>query len=165
MINDGWICVHRSLLEHPLWMNGTPFSEGQAWVDLMLMANHEDKEIKVNSDPLIVHRGQRFTSVRKLAERWGWSRDKVTRYLGYLVRSGMILKDATHNGTLLTLVKYDFFQNRETPKKTRSGRARDVLGTRSGRGQGTNNNDNNDNNENNENKIKPAPPVGGGEWE
>ena len=96
------------------------------------MANHEDREIIVNNCPLIVHRGQKFTSIRKLADRWHWSRSKLERYIKLLKSSGMIAISGTHGGTLLTIINYGFYQDTrdmkrdvseampETPARTRS---------------------------------------------
>lgn len=37
---EGWIKLHRKLSDNPLW-TCEPFTKGQAWVDLILLANHE----------------------------------------------------------------------------------------------------------------------------
>lgn len=38
---SGWIKIHRDILYHEIWSD-KPFSKGQAWIDLILMANHSD---------------------------------------------------------------------------------------------------------------------------
>jgi hypothetical protein len=40
----GWICLHRQIQDHWLWED-RPFSRGQAWIDLLMLANHEDKKM------------------------------------------------------------------------------------------------------------------------
>lgn len=39
----GWICLHRKIQESWLW-ELKPFSKGQAWIDLLINANFEDKK-------------------------------------------------------------------------------------------------------------------------
>ena len=167
MAYDGWICIHRKIQDNPIWLSNKPFDDRAAWIDLLLMANHKDRDVQIGNQIITVKKGQRFTSIRKLALKWNWSRDRVSRYLDMLAQAGMIYKDSIHNGTLLTIVKYDFFQhlsdtNKDTDKDTSRTQAR----TRVGHQQGTNNNDNNDlTMTNNEKTREPAPPHGGGEWQ
>ena len=104
--NSGWVKVHRSLLDNPIW-TGEPFTRGQAWVDLILLANHKDG-VAPKGDP--VPEGSIATSYAELAKRWGWSIKKVRHYMGTLRGTGMVTLRGTRRGTLLTLVKYDFFQ-------------------------------------------------------
>ena len=41
MKNSGWITIHRKLFYNKLWLS-EPFTKGQAWVDLLLLASHKD---------------------------------------------------------------------------------------------------------------------------
>ena len=38
---EGWIKLHRSISDNDLWTS-EPFSRGQAFVDLILLASHKD---------------------------------------------------------------------------------------------------------------------------
>ena len=40
---EGWIKLHRSIQDSWLWKK-YPFSEGQAWIDLLMLANYEDEK-------------------------------------------------------------------------------------------------------------------------
>lgn len=106
----GWIKIHRSLLEHWLWRD-LPFSRGQAWVDLILLANHSSAKKMINSSLYELERGTVARSISQLAERWGWDRRKVKRFLTGLELDGMLHVNSTTNGTIITLVNYDFFQS------------------------------------------------------
>ena len=116
---EGWIKLNRQLLENPIWTD-EPFTRGQAWVDLILMANHEDGVGKKGD---VIPPGSLVTSYAALARRWHWSVGKVRRYLGTLTGTQMISRTGTRSGTLLTIVKYDFYQgvrhtNRHTNRHT-----------------------------------------------
>ena len=45
MNDQGWVCTHRKICEHWLWKDENPFDKRSAWIDLIMMANHEDKKI------------------------------------------------------------------------------------------------------------------------
>ena len=168
MAQQGWIKLHRTIYEDELWLMDAPFDYRSAWLDLLLMANHDSKDIVVGAQCFTVRRGQKFTSVRKLADRWHWSEKKVSRYLGLLESTGKIYKDATHNGTLLTIVKYGFYQdsgntNDHTNDYTDDHRyyhTNDYTDDRQ-----TRMNKNDIKNDIRSKEIIPAPPHGGGEWQ
>lgn len=116
MSDKGWIKLDRGVLNHWLWKD-KPFSEGQAWVHLLLMANHEDKVILFNGKKVKIPRGSFITSMRKLANEWGWSKDRVSRFLTQLECDTMLdTKRDTHK-TVVTIVNYGKFQNRRDTNK------------------------------------------------
>lgn len=116
----GWVLLYRSLRDSWVW-NEKPFSMGQAWIDLILDANHEDAKMFLNGKLTTIKRGQKWTSIRVLAERWGWRQEKVLRFLKALEQDGMITRKPTRSGTLLTLVKYGEFQDRRSTNGAQSG--------------------------------------------
>lgn len=106
----GWVKVDRSLLEHPIW-TCDEFSRGQAWVDLILLANHEDKEVMVNGRLIMIPAGAFLTSAQKLSIRWKWSRSKVQRFLEMLQNANMIrTENRANNGSMIFLINYGKFQ-------------------------------------------------------
>lgn len=111
----GWIKVYRTIQDNPIWLD-EPFTKAQAWVDLLLLANHEGDETGRYRKGT-VYRGKEF-----LSKRWKWSRNKVTRFYDYLEKNGMITQyrtqGGTHNGTLVTIVNYDKYQKRNTQNDT-----------------------------------------------
>ena len=119
--NKGWIKLYRSLQDNVIWQDSAPFDDRSAWIDLLMMVNHEDKEIKVGREIIKVKAGQKWTSIKHLADRWHWSREKTYRYTKMLKKCGMIYTDATPNGTLLTVVNWGFFNGMRTNEtQTRS---------------------------------------------
>lgn len=106
----GWIRLHRQIQECGIWVDKEPFDRRSAWLDLLLMANYEDKSTLIKGKPLTIDRGQRFTSTLHLAERWHWSVNRVRRYLALLESLQMITTDRTSNGIMITIVKYGDYQ-------------------------------------------------------
>lgn len=145
--NKGWIKTHRSLADHWLWED-KPFSKGQAWIDLIMIANWQDVQAEDGGKIKAYQRGTVYTSMVILADRWGWDRRKVKRFLDLLQSDHMIryqphaggsndgttvlhkkttkkqkngTTDGTTNGTAITIEKYTFYQNGGTRDGTRDG--------------------------------------------
>lgn len=116
-MSDGWIKLHRKIQDCFLWQD-KPFDKARAWIDLLLMAMHHDKKIFIDGEPIVVSRGSFMTSTLKLSDRWGWSRNKVLRFLNVLESEQMLNTKRTQNGTLVTIVKYEIFQCGDTTDET-----------------------------------------------
>lgn len=120
MAAKGFIKIYRDIQDGPIWNDKEPFCKRAAYVDLVMMMNHADKTIVIGNQPLTVKRGQKFTSIRHLAERWHWSRNKTLAYLKLLEAVQIIYRTKMLNGTLLTLVDYDKTQSQQDTKSTTS---------------------------------------------
>lgn len=132
---QGWVKIHRDLLDNELWSD-KPFTKGQAWVDLLLLANHKDKNVLIGSHTEMVERGSFITSELKLMERWGWGRKKVKLFLNFLESQKMIERNANNKRTAITIVNYGFYQDcdleneqQKNIKGTAKEQRRDSTGT------------------------------------
>ncbi|KMT21575.1 hypothetical protein [Clostridium cylindrosporum] len=158
----GWISLYRSIQDHWLWQE-KPFDKARAWIDLLLLANHQDNKFLLGNELIEVKKGSFITSQRKLMERWGWGAGKTREFLKLLQSDGMIIFEADKKKTTITIVSYEQYQNRNASKIDISRGAegsRNINRTQAehnqymGRTQTeTNNNDNNVNNDNNENNV------------
>ena len=108
-MDKGWIKLHRKILDCEIFA-GEPFSKMQAWIYLLLMANHEPKEIFIGYQKVRIERGQLHTSERKLATIWGWDFRKVKRFLDVLQMEKMLSRNSSAHGSTLTIVNYDIYQ-------------------------------------------------------
>lgn len=148
-MDKGWIKLNRQIQEHWIWSD---HEFAFAWIDLLLLVNHENKKILVEGHPTTIKRGQTLTSIKKLAARWGWSRNRVYRFLSALERDRMITRVGTSNGTTLTVENYGKFQDRGNTNGTPNGTS---SGTSDGTPRGTQTRKNK-----NEKEIKEsAPPI------
>lgn len=80
MANNGWIKLNRDILTDETWLK-KPFSEGQALVDLALMATYTARDVTIRGETVHLEPGDVVRSQAQLAERWGWSRGKVRRFI------------------------------------------------------------------------------------
>lgn len=116
--DQGWVSIHRAIQSHWLWED-KPFSRGQAWIDLILLANHEDRTIFFDGKPEKVPAGSFITSISKLMDRWGWGKNKTLGFLKLLESEGMIRRVSNARRTAITLVNYWAYQY--TPDHWRTG--------------------------------------------
>lgn len=120
---DGWVSVYREMTEGWLWED-KPFSKGQAWIDLIILANYKDNKVPLGDEIILVRRGSFITSEVKLMERWGWSKTKVRSFLVQLINDEKIMKITDRKKTTITLVNYDVYQNIETDKEPKKDQKR-----------------------------------------
>lgn len=106
----GWICVFRRIREHWIWKDKEPFDKRSAWIDLIMEVNHEDRKINFEGKIINIERGQTLTSIKKLSERWKWSRHKVSDFLEGLEKDMMIVHIKDTRATLISIVNYDVYQ-------------------------------------------------------
>lgn len=157
-IKGGYILQPRSIDESGVAK--LPPHVREIWLYLLRKANHSDTVI--SGTP--INRGQLFTSYKDILEDLSW-------YVGYrkegykkhhcetamrlLTKEGMIVTAKTTRGMIVTICKYDYYQN---PKNYETGREIDT--ERTGNRQSTdtiNKNDKNVNNDNNSLQSNDCP--------
>ena len=144
----GWIRIYRQLQECEIWTKNQPFDMRSAWIDLLLFANHEDKQIVFDYKPMVIKRGQYLTSVRQLSARWKWDKERTLKYLRLLEQLGMITKDSNNRRTLLTIENYEKYQGwQDTEPNTSPYTEPNTDRTQDEHSTATNNNVKNDKNE------------------
>jgi len=88
----GWVKIWRKIMNNWVWED-KPFSKGQAWIELIMLAQHKDTKKLIGAGPIDIKRGSLPTTQTELARRWGWSRTKVNRFLEELKADNMIQTD------------------------------------------------------------------------
>lgn len=145
---EGWISLHRKLQDNPLWYSES-FTRGQAWVDLLLLANHEYGYFYKRGVKIEIQRGQVGMSELGLSERWKWSRSKVRKFLKELEKEQQIEQQKSNVTQVVTIINYDLYQKKEQ----QTIQQKDTKRTPKEHQKDTNNKKNNENNENNKNKY------------
>ena len=123
----GWIKVERALMDNFLWED-KPFAFGQAWIDLLMLANHKDQKSVYKGKTVTMKRGTVNRSISWLARRWGWSRHKARDFLTLLEHDNMVKVNATTNRTTITIVNYALYQDLQTTKGQRKDSERTARG-------------------------------------
>lgn len=119
-MDKGWIKLHRKILDCSIWNSREPFDKRSAWIDILLSASHKDLNLMIGGINEKIPRGSFMFSIEKLCDRWGWSRNRVKRFLALLEREQMIETKRTNKGTLISVLNYNAFQSVEevTEKET-----------------------------------------------
>ena len=143
MTYQGYIKLFRKIQDNPLYKEKRRFNRGEAWVDLLLMANHKQNEIIVDFNRVPVKRGEVFTSQLKLSKKWNWGIASVNRFLKLLNRENQISYKAESKYTIISILNWDKYQGEaESSRKAKRKPERKPLGNHSE----TNKNDKNEKN-------------------
>lgn len=131
----GWIKLHRKIRGHWLYTEKRKFSKYEAWLDLVMDANHHIGKVVIGNTVVPVPRGSTLTSIKKLAVRWGWSRHKTDDFLKALKKDTMIEHKKDTHFTLISIVNYDSYQSSENQKGHKKDTKKDINGTSTGHKQ------------------------------
>lgn len=129
MENDkGFIKLSRKFFSNELWNEARTFSSCEAWLDLIQSARFEatPRKVSIGGREVVYNRGQYPASIRFLAKRWRWSEKKVRSFLEHLRKEGMITSECTQGINIISLCKYDEYNDVGTTKGTTKGMAIDV---------------------------------------
>lgn len=131
-MDDSWknfFTLKRKLLWSDLWL-GEKFTKGQAWVDMIGLANHSPGEVTIRGIKIPLKRGQLAVSEVAFAARWKWSRNKVRRFLCEMEAEQRMKQQKTNVSTVITLVNYNAYQlggtANETADDTAEGHIKDL---------------------------------------
>lgn len=123
MVKDSrgtFIKLYRTAIDNSLFKE-KPFDRWHAFEYLIMRAQAKPETVILKGQRVKLKRGQLIESTDALAEKFGWSRGKVNRFLKLLKEEGMISYNGTANGTAITIEKYSFFQDRRTANGTADG--------------------------------------------
>src|SRR5690606_18224969 len=139
--------LYRRIQDHWLYEEKRKFSKFEAWVDMLMMANHKDNKFLLGNELVEVEKGSFITSELKLMERWGWGKSKTRDFLKLLENDQMIDKKSDRKKTTITICNYNVYHDYETRNRPQS----DYEQTNSRLSADTNKNVKNDKNEKNNN--------------
>lgn len=124
MENDkGFIKLSRRFFSNIMWNEARTFSSCEAWLDLIQSARFDATPRKecIGGREVVYNRGQYPASIRFLAKRWEWSEKKVRSFLEYLKKERMITTECTQGMNIITLCKYEEYNDAGTAKDTSEG--------------------------------------------
>lgn len=131
---EGFITLERAILNWE-WYDNIPTKV--LFIHCLLKANHKAN----NWRGIDIKRGQFITSVQRLSDETGLTTKQIRTALKNLEKTNEVGKQTSSVNTLISVIKYDFYQSVGKPKANE--------GQSKGKPRATNNNDNNENHENN----------------
>lgn len=127
--NKTYIKLYRKVMDNAIFLE-LPYDRWHAFEFLILKARRFPTVTILKGKPIKLEVGQLICGEEKLAVKWGWSRGKVKRYLDMLENLGMIKKNGTPYGTLITIENYTKYQGEcsysDTPLGTSDGTSLDT---------------------------------------
>ncbi|MEY4390084.1 MAG: hypothetical protein RLZZ167_724 [Pseudomonadota bacterium] len=112
-MQQGFIIVHRKITKNWLWLS-EPFTKSQAWIDLLLIANHTPNSFFIRGIKIDVKRGQIGWSEENIALRWKWSRNKLRKFLKMLEKEQQIKQHKSNIINIIEILNYDIYQDMNT---------------------------------------------------
>jgi len=110
-MHNGWIKLHRKLLEKGFYKKSTYV---HLWVHLLLSANHATNEFMWNGSIILVKEGQLITGRDQLSKSTGIHRSSIERILKMLEIEQQIEQQKTTKYRLITIVNWDSYQKADS---------------------------------------------------
>lgn len=101
--------MYRDIQNNSIW-ESEPFDRSHAWIDLLLMANYEDKTFILGNEVVQARAGEVITSELKLMNRWKWGKEKLRNYLKMLEQMDMIERKPDSRKTVIFIKNYSEYQ-------------------------------------------------------
>ena len=117
---SGWIKVHRKVQDHWIFKEQREFSRFEAWLDILLCANHSEQKVIIQGTVYTVKQGESLHSLETWAKRWNWSKTKVRRFFDTLTKELMIETTNETKTTRLTICNYASYQVERNADETQT---------------------------------------------
>lgn len=145
-METGFILIHRKITKWEWYRNPNTF---RVFLHCLLMANFTDGRFEGKD----VRRGQFITSLPNLAKQTSLTIQQVRTALEHLKSTGEITDTATRHYRIITVVKYDDYQNDNRQDNRQLTDNQQTANRQSTDNQQQYNNNNNNNKNNNDNKV------------
>ena len=106
----GWVSIHRQMMNNKKYFS-EKFCRNMAWIDMIMLANHDENSIRVRGILVPIKRGQIGYTSESLAKRWKWSRGKVLRFISELELAHQIALQKNNVTTLISILNYNQYQD------------------------------------------------------
>lgn len=120
MKSDGWIALHRKLLDDVLWKNSTP-EQKSILITILLLIDHQKNEWEWGGKKFNTKPGQTVTSINSIVKKSGKgiTIQNVRSALKRFKKLDFLTEEVTEFGRLITITKWDSYQ--EKKKKGNKG--------------------------------------------
>jgi len=120
-MRNGWIKLHRKLLDNPIANKPT---YGWLWTTLLLLANHKEHKFLWNKKTIIIKDGQLLTGRKELSQQTGISQTTIERILQTLENGHQIKQYKTTKFRLISIINWTEYQcsdDKADNKRTTNG--------------------------------------------
>lgn len=110
MEGNGYISLHRQILENPLSNKPNYLA---VWIYLLLKANYKQKKIIWNNETIELKPGQFIGSILQISSHFSLSTGTITYILDYFEKEGMLKRTSNKRFTLFEILNYHKYQKVE----------------------------------------------------
>jgi hypothetical protein len=145
---QGWIKLHRELMDKAIWSESTP-EQKAILITLLMMANHKEKEWEWKGEKFKAEPGQFITSLEKISIKSGKGittqnvRTAIKRFEKY----GFLTNESTNRNRLITIVNWGSYQDKESETNKQTNKQLTSNQQAANKQLTTNKNEKNDKNE------------------
>lgn len=112
----GWIKIYRNITEMQGYF-GEKFNRPMCWIDLVLLAECEPRDLSYRGIKVVVERGQLAVSVRELSDRWSLSMPTARKRLKEFADEGRIAVASSNVVNIITILNYEQYTDDGTGQK------------------------------------------------
>lgn len=108
---QGWIKLHRKLMDKAIWLESTP-EQKSILITLLMMANHKENEWEWQGGRFKAEPGQFITSLEGIASKCGKgiSIQNVRTALKRFEKYGFLTNQSTNRNRLITIINWNNYQ-------------------------------------------------------
>ena len=110
-MHRGYLKLFRKIEDNEFWQESRVFSKAEAWIDILLHAQHQKtpKKVVLGTKVFIQNRGECLKSLSTWAKRWNWTKSRVSRVLHMFQECNMIgIKNETKT-IRITVLNYAYY--------------------------------------------------------
>ena len=122
---DGWIKLYRQITENEFYF-AERFTKAQAWVDLLLLANHKQATVFIRGIEIKLEPGHLCYSQLTLAKRWKWNFKTVVTFLKALENREMLETKANNITTIISIKNWNLYQANGEQSGDQTGEQRET---------------------------------------
>lgn len=147
-MTEGYIKLHRNLLDKPIWKNSTS-EQKVILITILLMANHDESEWEWRGERFKVKPGQFITSLDSIKNRCGRSvsTQNIRTALVRFEKLEFLTNESTKQNRLITICNWGSYQTNKTEGNKASNSRLTKTSQSANKELTTNKNDKNDKNE------------------
>ena len=117
-MSEGWVKLHRKILDNPVLNRSHVYSPFEAFVWLMLKANHKEGQFVTATEVIPVKRGELITSQQKLCKQFRWGSTKLRNFLKLTQKMQMLCVKTTTKTTQISICNYEAYQDSQNENKS-----------------------------------------------
>lgn len=110
-MNNGYVKIHRKLLNNPIVMKDCEHLA--VWIYLLLNATHQDRNVLFKGKKIIIGPGQLITGRKSISSELQISESKVQRILNFFETEHQIEQQTSNKNRVITLTNWHKYQDNE----------------------------------------------------